>query len=87
MKFPSSHWLRLWFHQKAHLREEKSQIYPGGSWENPVLQTVGLRSHFIAGCWLETSLCSLPYEYPHTAVRNMVANLFQNEQKRRQETA
>ena len=24
IKFPSSHWLRLWFHRKAHLREEKN---------------------------------------------------------------
>lgn len=66
-------------------RGKKFQIYPGGSWENPILQTVGLRSHFIAGCWLETSVCSLPYEYLHKAVHNMVANLLQNEQKRRQE--
>lgn len=66
-------------------RGKKFQIYSGGTWENPNLQAVRQRRHFIAGCWLETSLCSLPYEYLHKAIHNMVANLLQNEQKRRQE--
>lgn len=43
------------------------------------------RSYFTSGCWLETSLQSLPFESLHKAVHNMVTGLLLNGQRRKQE--